>query len=350
MRRLPVFFVLDVSESMLDDNLQKMDYLLDSIVKALRQDPHALETVYLSVIAFAGVARTLAPLVDVLSFYPPKLPLGSGTALGGALYQLMEEIDRQVAKTTPVRKGDWKPVVYIFTDGKPTDAVDAAIARFHRDYARRADLVAVALGRYADLSVLKRLTEHVFLFEDGKDGDFARFVKWVTASISMQSQTVGDAQNKVSLAKIDDTILSLVKDMAAAPATTPDSDCVALVGRCQKTRKPYLMKYDRMSAAIATLDFAFETRHFELAGCYPIDESYFDWSDLDPSTLKTNTAELLGIPGCPHCGNGCAFAKCHCGELLCINGPGLADCPWCSQQVNFDSGSDAGFDVRRGRG
>ena len=85
MRRLPVFFVLDCSESMVGENLKKMEDGLQSIIKILRSDPHSLESVYISIIAFAGIAKTIVPLVEVVSFYPPKLPLGGGTSLGAAL-------------------------------------------------------------------------------------------------------------------------------------------------------------------------------------------------------------------------------------------------------------------------
>ena len=57
MRRLPVFFVLDCSESMAGDKIAKMESGLQSIVRNLRTDPHALETVHVSVLAFAGVAK-----------------------------------------------------------------------------------------------------------------------------------------------------------------------------------------------------------------------------------------------------------------------------------------------------
>ena len=83
MRRLPVYFVLDVSESMVGENIKKLEDGLNSIIRVLRQDPHALETVYVSVIAFAGKAKTIVPLIEVASFYPPKLPIGGGTSLGG---------------------------------------------------------------------------------------------------------------------------------------------------------------------------------------------------------------------------------------------------------------------------
>ena len=351
-RRLPVFFLLDVSESMAGDNLQKMEDGLGMIVRSLRQDPHALETVHISVVAFAGIARTIAPLMDLVSFYPPKLPIGSGTSLGAGLNALMAEIDRTVVRTTADRKGDWKPIVYLFTDGKPTDVADAAIERWQRTYARKAHLIAVGLGRYADLAVLRRLTETVLLFEDSREDDFAKFVKWVTASVTSQSRSVGDSESgAVPIAALDESILSLAKT-PAAQSIIGDRDCVVIVGRCQRARKPYLMKFDRVSQQVETRDFALQANRYDLTGCHPIDESYFEWSAPARSNLTVNTSDLFGIPGCPYCGNPSAFAQCGCGNLMCVSGPGEAVCPWCEKTVNFYASTqeDEGFDVRRGRG
>lgn len=348
MRRLPVFFVLDGSESMAGDNLSKMEDGLATIVRSLRKDPHALETVYLSVIGFAGIARTLAPLVEIVTFYPPKLPIGSGTSLGAALEELMCQIDKNVAKTTSDQKGDWKPIVYLFTDGKPTDNVDRAITRWQRDYASKAHLVAVALGRYADRAVLRRLTEHVLVFEESSAGAFGKFIQWVTASVTAHSRSIGEGGvDAVSLAKPDTAVLSLAKDLPVADSSGADADNIVVVGRCQKQRRPYLMKYDRVGGG---LGFHVGIDCFEIAGCYPVDECYFEWSDQNTPELKVSTSKLVGAPGCPHCGNPSAFAMCECGGLLCISGPGLAVCPWCENECRFGSSGDTPFDVRRGRG
>ena len=131
MRRLPVFFVLDCSESMVGENLQQMQQGMQHVMQHLRKDPYALETVHVSVIAFSGIVRTLVPLVEVFAFYPVNLPLGGGTNLGQALEHLMNEIDRHVIKTTEEMKGDWKPIVYLFTDGRPTDRCEDAIYRWN---------------------------------------------------------------------------------------------------------------------------------------------------------------------------------------------------------------------------
>jgi uncharacterized protein YegL len=349
MRRLPVFFVLDCSESMVGENLKKMEDGLAAIVKTLRTDPHALESVYVSVIAFAGVAKAIAPLVEIVSFYPPKLPLGGGTSLGAALDTLINEIDKSVVRTTADRKGDWKPIVYLFTDGRPTDTYEPAIERWNSKYGKKVTLIAVALGTSADLAVLRRLTENVIVFKDAKEGDFKKFINWVTASVVAQSKSVGEGSDAQGLPIFDESVMKIVKE---PPSKLVDEACVTLVGRCQKTRRPYIIKYEKDVNDVATRDFKVQVSHFDIAGCYPLEEEYFSWSDPRAIDSKVNAAELFGSPGCPHCGAQTAFAVCGCGKLMCISGPEEATCPWCNKKVSFSpiSGDDDGFEVGRGRG
>ena len=347
MRRLPVFFVLDCSESMVGDNHRNMEEGLQMVVRSLRTDPHALETVWVSVIAFAGIAQTIAPLVEVVSFYPPKLPMGSGTSLGAALKVLMREIDSKVVRTTPDRKGDWKPIVYLFTDGKPTDEIETVITDWTAHYAHKAHLIAVGFGRHVDFRVLNRLTDTVLVFEQSKPDDFKKFINWVTASVVAQSRSIEGGAERKTLPTLDERFISLIKSDAAG---LPDEHCVVLSGRCSKTKRPYIMKYERHLQEVVTKDFSMQAARYDLAGCFPIGEDYFAWSDPRGSGFKISTDELVGTPGCPHCGNPSSFAMCGCGKLMCFNGPGELECPWCQKRVVFGGCSDDGFDVGRGRG
>ena len=86
MRRLPVYFVVDVSESMVGEPIEQVQNGMRNIIQDLRNDPYALETVYVSVIAFAGKAKSLSPLTELYKFYPPIFPIGGGAAPeGGSL-------------------------------------------------------------------------------------------------------------------------------------------------------------------------------------------------------------------------------------------------------------------------
>ncbi|WP_026878867.1 TerY-C metal binding domain-containing protein [Ignatzschineria larvae DSM 13226] len=341
MRRLPIFFLLDCSESMAGAKLDHMKQGLKKIVEDLRHDPHALETVYISVIAFAGKAKTIVPLIDLVSFYPPVLPIGSGTSLGAALHELQKQIDLQVKKSSPEQKGDWKPVVYLLTDGYPTDDVKPEIDRWHQSYTNKAKLIAISIGQSANLELLRSLTPDLFLFDETQDKDFRQFIQWITASISMHSQSV---DGQVSEQKSN--IISLAK--SNLPPSF-DDQCVVLTGKCSTTQKPYLIKYENYDNMVYLNKDT--RRQYRLQGCFSVDEDYFAWSDDRAFSLSINTQQLSGFPSCPHCSNGVAFALCRCGHLLCVGQSAQAQCPWCQRHIQFDPDSgNEDFDVSRGRG
>ena len=100
MRRLPIYFLVDVSESMVGEPIQQVQEGMRMIVQELRTDPYALETAYISVIAFAGKAKSISPLTELYKFYPPTFPIGGGTSLGEALDFLMDDMDKSLVKTT----------------------------------------------------------------------------------------------------------------------------------------------------------------------------------------------------------------------------------------------------------
>lgn len=104
MRRLPIYFLVDVSESMVGEPIQQVQDGMRMIVQELRTDPYALETAYISVIAFAGKAKSVTPLTELYKFYPPTFPIGGGTSLGAALNFLMDDMDKSLMKTTLEKK------------------------------------------------------------------------------------------------------------------------------------------------------------------------------------------------------------------------------------------------------
>lgn len=348
MRRLPVFFVLDVSESMIGEPLQRMEEGIERIVSTLRQDPHSLETVYISLIAFAGKAKAITPLIDLVSFYPPKIPVGGGTALGAALDVLMEQIDSRVEKTTYDKRGDWEPVVFLITDGKPTDNPSKAVERWQKEYASRATLVAITLGSNADMHVLSQLTQNVLALENAQEEDFRKFIEWVSASVRAQSQKVELERRSggISLEKAENSGMTVIHD--AESFAVSDPDFVVLTGKCSKTKKPYLLKYTRSK----TEGIRFiKSPHFGLEGGFALDDSYFEWSCDKAVEGHVNTSMLDGAPACPQCSNPISFAVCECQHLLCLDSSGLTTCPWCSKRLQFDMSKGGGdFNVTRGQG
>lgn len=348
MRRLPIFLVLDVSESMAGDNLRQVSQGLDILVNSLRQDPHALETVYLSLIVFAGKTKVLTPLVDLISYYSPRLPVGSGTSIGTALTTLMNEMDRVLIKTTFSVKGDWKPIIYLFTDGKPTDNVTSAVNRWKTSYASKANLVAIGIGSFAAMGTLAELTPHVFQLKNDSEQDFRKFIKWMTQSVKSQSQSVSTQDSVgLTLASIDESILTKIHDIAQA--VTLDEDFVILTAKCEKTKLPYIMRYERIqNKRIESNNTNIANTSYQLNGVFPLEADYFSLSDdrVNAQTISSNA--LIGAPGCPHCGAPYGFSLCNCGGIHCLSSE-KATCPWCNSVAIYTAG-DGGVEVNRSRG
>lgn len=357
MRRLPIFFLVDVSESMVGESLYKLEEGIGAVVSTLRKDPYALETAFMSVIAFAGKAKTVTQLTEIFAFYPPELPVGGGTALGAALSHLMDEIDRTVVTTTPDRKGDWRPIVFLLTDGHPTDDVAKAVARWNRAYRGRVNMVAVSIGGGADHALLKRLTEDVVVFNDAHPDAFAGFIKWISMSIQSQSRSVSTGKDgKVSLAKSEPGLLApLESSDGLVPFAGLDDRYAVFVGKCSKKNLPYVVKYERHMGQIETTDPVLsqllKTRHYALDTAVPVKNSYFDLSDGVSSGQSVSSEDLIGQPTCPHCGAQFAMAVCGCGRIHCVTGTGEQTCPWCAKTGMYATAETGeGFDIGRGRG
>lgn len=132
MRRLPVYLLLDTSGSMYGEPIEAVKNGVQVLVSTLRSDPYALETAYLSIITFNSTAQQVTPLTELANFQAPNLEASGCTALGEALSLLATKVDQEVTKTTPEMKGDWKPLVFIMTDGMPTDNIQKGLEEFRK--------------------------------------------------------------------------------------------------------------------------------------------------------------------------------------------------------------------------
>lgn len=348
MRRLPIFFLIDVSESMVGTPLEQVQEGMRSIIQNLRTDPYALETVFVGIIAFAGKAVTLSPLTELYKFYPPTLPIGGGTSLATGLQALMREIDSSVQKTTIEKKGDWKPIVFLFTDGNPTDDCTAAFRKWNEKYRRHANLVAVSLGDNVNTLTLAQITENVLLLKDTDPDSFRQFFKWITDSIKTTSMSVTDyGDDNLRLAPTSGINLEKVEP---GSHSNPDENFVVLHARCQTTRGDYLVKYARKTNFLGVeLPGKYNELGFRLVGAYPVNGAkYAQMSSGEEASV--NTTRLSGVPTCPCCGNQLGVVVCDCGKIFCVGENSNNACPWCGMEGTLGDIAPGGLDISRGLG
>lgn len=350
MRRLPIYFLIDVSESMIGEPIQQVEEGLATIIQALKTDPHALETVFVSIIVFAGQPKTLVPLQEIVSFYPPKFPIGSGTSLSKGLGHLMYELRTNIVKTTYDVKGDWKPIVFLFTDGVPTDDSRLAVNEWKQNWEKSANLIAISFGNETDNKLLGELTTNVLQFKNTNVQSYKEFFKWVTDSIKTSSISVENGETGFELARIDGVTIEKI-DLTKSETNRQfvDDNFVVLNGKCQNTKRPYLMKYRKIIAPSRFAGIELATKSYRLIGAYQVDNSYFELADQNNTNHKVNTDELNGAPSCPCCGNQISFAVCACGKIHCLGDEEESTCPWCGNKGTYGSGQ-GGFDVGRTQG
>ena len=211
MRRLPVYLVLDTSGSMYGEPIEAVKNGVQTLISTLRSDPYALETAFISIITFNTNAQQVTSLTELASFQQPTIDAGGCTALGGALELLAQKIDAEVTKTTAAQKGDWKPLVFLMTDGEPTDDITHGLAEFRKR--KTGMVVACAAGTGANTNTLKQITENVVSLDTADSATIKAFFKWVSASISTSSINLEKGEGETS-------------DMSELPPPPPEVNIV----------------------------------------------------------------------------------------------------------------------------
>ena len=359
MRRLPIYFLIDVSESMVGEPVKQVQEGMRAIVQELRTDPYALETAFLSIVCFAGKAKSLSPLEEICTFYPPtEFPIGGGTSIGAGLKYLMHDFETNIQKTTAEVKGDWKPIIFLFTDGNPTDDYSSVFKLWNDKFRHGVNLVAVAVGDNVNFQILGQITDNVLRLKDASSESFKAFFKWVTASIKTSSVSVSEKGNDdLNLAKPDGINLEKVDLKKSCKV---DENYVVLHAKCAKTKRDYLVKFAKRLEEVTgekskfgeEVIFDVPSDKFKIVGAYPIDgQSYQELSD-NTGTPSINTKNLYGQTNCPCCEGRYGIVFCQCGNIFCADFDGLTNCPWCGFQgkLSFMDGNSEGMNVNRAKG
>lgn len=119
MRRLPIYFLIDTSRSMTGSKIAAVNEGLSTLIDEMRHDPTALEVGYVSIITFSTEAQQVLPLSSILDLHMPQIKAIGWTNLELGLTQLMDCMEREIVwgDIKMERKGDYKPIVIIFSDG-----------------------------------------------------------------------------------------------------------------------------------------------------------------------------------------------------------------------------------------
>lgn len=196
-RRLLAYFLLDTSGSMRGEPIAALNNGFNGLISMLRTNPQAMDSLHINVVTFDREVNNLIPLVDLASFHPVeiKCPDSGPTHTGQALEMIYDLVNKDLIKGSADRKGDWKPLLFIFTDGKPSDlqkyremmpkikALDFGV------------IVGCAAGPKAEVSFLQELTNNVVKLDTTDASTLTTFFQWVSSSIEMGSKSQGTGES-----------------------------------------------------------------------------------------------------------------------------------------------------------
>lgn len=199
MRRLPVYLLIDTSGSMRGEPIQAVNVGLQTMMASLRQDPHALDSVYLSLITFDKEVNLLFELTELSKVQIPEIqtPESGPTFMGEALKLLLDRINQEIILSSDEVKGDWMPLLFVMTDGKPSDK--QVFEEYYPKIKNKnfASIIGCAAGPKSREEDLKLFADQVVSLDTTDANAFEQFFKWVSASVSVGNKSVGAANDVV---------------------------------------------------------------------------------------------------------------------------------------------------------
>lgn len=193
MRRLPVYLLLDTSGSMNGEPIQAVNVGLQSLLSSLRSDPHALDTVYISIITFDKEVKDFLPLTELAEVQLEEItcPKSGPTHLGEALDMVYKKVKKEVKLSTCDQKGDWMPLLFIMTDGKPSDLKKYKEMSIKIQKNCFGSIIACGAGPKAKEEYLRMLTDNITMLDHMDSASFEAYFKWVSDVVNLGSKSAG---------------------------------------------------------------------------------------------------------------------------------------------------------------
>lgn len=192
-RVLPVYLLIDTSGSMKGEPIESVRVGIEAMLSTLRQDPYALETVSISIITYDRDVKQLIPLTPIDELVLPDIvtPDSGPTHMGAALELVLNKVELEVKKGNMYEKGDWMPLLFLMTDGKPSDKMAFNNVAPRIKNGKFATVVCCAAGPKSRTEDLMMLTDHVYQIDSLDSASLMKFFRWVSGIIGDGNKSAG---------------------------------------------------------------------------------------------------------------------------------------------------------------
>lgn len=205
---IPVVLLLDVSSSMSGDKIENLNKAVEDMLDTFAQEEKMETEILVSVITFGNQVELQVPYTKPSQVQWQRLHANGSTPMGTALNMAKAMIEDK--ETTPSRA--YRPTIVLVSDGQPNDSWENPLEDFiSGGRSSKCDRMAMAIGRDADETVLKRFIEGTphDLFYAENAGQLHEFFQRVTMSVTMRTQSKNPNVVPASI-ELDDNIAASV--------------------------------------------------------------------------------------------------------------------------------------------
>lgn len=185
---LPVVLLLDISYSMSGDKIDNLNKAVDDMLNAFAREEKMETEILVSVITFGREVELYVPYTKASQVQWQSLQADGMTPMGSALKMAKAMIEDK--ETTPSRA--YRPTIVLVSDGQPNDSWEKPLKAFISEgRSSKCDRMAMAIGRDADESVLRRFIEgtpHDLFFAENA-AQLHEFFLRVTMSVTMRTKS-----------------------------------------------------------------------------------------------------------------------------------------------------------------
>lgn len=188
MRRLPIYFVIDISESMASEQVNIIESMVISIIKKMRHDPQIIESAYFSFNNLCESNFKLNQLNDLVNFNSFKLQAQKKINLNNTLKLLIHDFKSVLIPSNTTQKGDWAPIVLFFINSDTSKQKFDLIEEYKKT---RTKTYILLIDKNIDKGFLTKISDEIFyLNEIDVSSFYSKILYWDDEDIFVGSEMI----------------------------------------------------------------------------------------------------------------------------------------------------------------
>lgn len=163
MRRQPIYFFVDIYATLSIEETLSIENSLINFVKSCRQNPQAIESVYLSINNLCESNHSLNKLIEILDFKSFRLQSQKNKNFNHTFKLINKEFKNELKQTTISQKGDYIPIVLFFINSDISNDDIVSVAELKKQKAR---IFIIVSNKVRNLKILENISNEIYLLNE----------------------------------------------------------------------------------------------------------------------------------------------------------------------------------------